>query len=278
MQIRKGRRIVRCPVKKRTEMTNASLVDYDVSDHIAQITLDRPPANAFSIDFLDQILDALRRASDDKNVRAVMLRSALPGIFCAGLDLDILIGKTSMEVREFLEKLYIDLWDIQYNMGKPSIALVNGAVRGGGMTLAISCDVIMASDAATFGYPEIDLGLLPAIHFTHLPRIIGRYRAYDLLFTGRTFPASEAASMGMVSRVVAGDDLFDESLKLANTLAQKSPVAMRLGRAAFMRTNDLDYRRGVAVAVEDFCNAATTADAQEGLKAFLQKRKPGWSS
>lgn len=257
-------------------MTNAPLVDYTVTDHIAEITLDRAPANAFSIAFLDEILNALRRASEDDNVRAVVLRSALPKIFCAGLDLDILIDKPGLEVRKFLEKLYIDLWDTQYGMGKPTIAVVNGAARGGGMTLAISCDVILASDAATFGYPEIDLGLLPAIHFTHLPRIIGRYRAYDLLFTGRTFPASEAASIGLISRVVAGDSLLDEARDMAKTLAQKSPTAMRLGRAAFMRTNDLDYRRGVANAVEDFCNAATTPDAQEGLKAFLEKRKPDW--
>jgi enoyl-CoA hydratase/carnithine racemase len=259
-------------------MSKTSLVDYAVSDHVAEITLNRAPVNAFSIAFLDEILAAFQRAADDENVRAVILRSALPKIFCAGLDLDILLDKPILEVRSFLEKLYIDLWDTQYAMGKPTIAVVNGAARGGGMTLAISCDVILASDNATFGYPEIDLGLLPAIHFTHLPRIVGRYRAFELLFSGRTFPASEAAALGLISRMVPKDELLYEAREMAQTFANKSPTAMRLGRAAFMRTNDLDYRRGVAVAVEDFCNSAMTPDAQEGLKAFLEKREANWQN
>ena len=144
------------------------------------------------------------------------------------------------------------------------------------MTLAISCDIIIASDKASFGYPEIDLGLLPAIHFNHLPKIVGRYRAFDLLFSGRKFDADEALSMGLINKKVPQDHLLGEATKLATTFTNKSPTAIKLGRAAFMRTNDLDYRRGVANAVEDFCNAAMTPDAQEGLKAFLEKRKPNW--
>lgn len=257
-------------------MSTTPLVTYSVSDRVAEIVLNRPPVNAFSVAFLEEILTALRRAAEDEKARAVILRSALPNIFCAGLDLDLLLDKPGLEVRSFLEKLYIDLWDIQYAMGKPTLAAVNGAARGGGMTLAISCDVVLAAEDATFGYPEIDLGLLPAIHFTHLPRIVGRYRAFELLFTGRTFAASEAASLGLVSGVVPGEGLLSRAHELAQIFASKSPTAMRLGRAAFMRTNDLDYRRGVANAVEDFCNVATTPDAQEGLRAFLEKRKPAW--
>ena len=161
-------------------------------------------------------------------------------------------------------------------MNKPTIAVIDGAARGGGMTLAISCDIIIASDKASFGYPEIDLGLLPAIHFNHLPKIVGRYRAFDLLFSGRKFDADEAFSMGLINKKVSKTNLLDEARKMASVFAQKSPTAIRLGRAAFMRTNDFDYRRGVANAVEDFCNVAMTPDAQEGLKAFLEKRKPYW--
>jgi enoyl-CoA hydratase/carnithine racemase len=207
---------------------------------------------------------------------AVILRSALPRRFSAGLDLDILMGKSGLEVRSFLERLYVELADVQYGMGKPTIAAVNGAARGGGMTLAISCDVILAAESASFGYPEIELGLIPAIHFAHLPRIIGRHRAFDLLFTGRRFEAAEAAAMGLVSRVVPDDALDAEANALAASFAAKPPIAMRLGRAAFMRANDLDYRRSVANAVEDFCNLATTPEAQEGLAAFLEKRDPAW--
>ena len=257
-------------------MSADAKVHYDVSGSVAEIVLDRPPLNAFSVPFLDDILAAFRRAAADEEARAVILRSALPDRFCAGLDLDIILGKSGLDVRQFLQKLYIDLWDVQTKMGKPTIAAVHGAARGGGMTLAISCDVIVAAESATFGYPEIDLAVLPAIHFAHLPRIVGRYRAFELLFTGRTFGAAEAAQLGLVSRVVEKDTLRDEARELAETFASKSPTAMRIGRAAFMRATDLDYTRGVANAVEDFCNIAVTPDAQEGLTAFLEKRKPDW--
>jgi enoyl-CoA hydratase/carnithine racemase len=243
---------------------------------IANICLKRSPINAFSIDFLNEILITLREVNNKKDVLAVMVSSSIPNIFCAGLDLDILIDKPILEVRKFLELLYIELWDTQYNMNKPTIAVIDGAARGGGMTLAISCDMIIASDKASFGYPEIDLGLLPAIHFNHLPKIVGRYRAFDLLFSGRKFDADEALSMGLINKKVPQANLIEEAKKTATVFIHKSPTTIKLARAAFMRTNDLDYRRGVANAVEDFCNAAMTPDAQEGLKAFLEKRKPIW--
>jgi len=249
-------------------------VQYAARDGIAEITLARGPVNALSIGFLDAILEALHRAAADQAVRAVVLRSALPGRFCAGLDLDLLLGRSGLEVRRFLERLYLDLADVQHAMGKPTIAAVGGAARGGGMTLAISCDVLIAAEGASFGYPEIDLALMPAIHFAHLPGIVGRHRAFELLFTGRSFTAAEAAALGLVSRIVPDAQLGAEARALGATLAAKPPVAMRLGRAAFLRTND--YRAGIATAVEDFCNAAVTAEAQEGIAAFLEKRKPAW--
>ena len=251
-------------------------INLKVENSIANIRLKRSPINAFSIDFLNEILITLKEVNKNKDVLAIMLTSSIPNIFCAGLDLDILLDKPILEVRRFLELLYIELWDTQYNMNKPTIAVIDGAARGGGMTLAISCDVIIASDKASFGYPEIDLGLLPAIHFNHLPKIVGRYRAFDLLFSGRKFDSDEALSMGLINKIVPRENLLNEATKLATIFTNKSPTTIKLGRAAFMRTNDLDYRRGVANAVEDFCNAAVTPDAQEGLKAFLEKRKPSW--
>ena len=251
-------------------------INLKVENSIANIRLKRSPINAFSIDFLNEILITLKEVNKNKDVLAIMVTSSIPNIFCAGLDLDILLDKPILEVRKFLELLYIELWDTQYNMNKPTIAVIDGAARGGGMTLAISCDVIIASDKASFGYPEIDLGLLPAIHFNHLPKIVGRYRAFDLLFSGRKFYSDEALSMGLINKIVPRENLLNEATKLATIFTNKSPTTIKLGRAAFMRTNDLDYRRGVANAVEDFCNAAVTPDAQEGLKAFLEKRKPSW--
>jgi enoyl-CoA hydratase/carnithine racemase len=247
---------------------------YDVSDQIAEISLARPPVNALSLALLERLIAALRRAAADENVRAVVLTSAVPRRFSAGLDLGMLLGKPGADLRRLLNTLYVELADVQYNLGKPSIAAVGGATRGGGMTLAISCDVLVAGESATFGYPEIDLGLVPAIHFVHLPRIVGRHRAFELLFSGRTFGADEAFSLGLVSRIVADERVRDEARAMARVFATKSRTAMRLGRAAFVGVND--YRRGIGEAVENFCNVAATADAQEGLRAFIEKRPPNW--
>jgi enoyl-CoA hydratase len=251
-------------------------ISYTVADRVARITLNRPPVNALSLDTIRAIVAALRRAAADHEARAVVLTSAVPRRFCAGLDLSLLLGKSGEQVREVLHALYVDLHDVQYNLGKPSIAAVGGAARGGGMTIAISCDVILAGDHATFGYPEINIGVLPAIHFAHLPRIVGRHRAFELLFSGRSFDAREAFDLGLISKIVPDDELDATAMALAADFATKPPAVMGLARAAFMRQNDLDYRRSVASAVEDFCNVATTAAAQEGTRAFLEKRPPKW--
>ena len=144
------------------------------------------------------------------------------------------------------------------------------------MTVAVSCDVVIASERATFGYPEIELGLVPGIHFIHLPRIVGRHRAFELLFSGRSFPASEAQSLGIVSRIVADDAVLAAARELAQNFAAKSATVMRLGRAALMRANDLDYRRSIENVVDSFCTIAGTDDAREGLRAFQENRKPNW--
>ena len=177
-----------------------------------------------------------------------------------------------------MEKLYLGLFDAQARLGKPSIAAVNGTARGGGMTLAVSCDMLVAADDASFGYPEIDVGVTPAIHYTHLPRIIGRHRAFELLFTGRSFGAAEALQLGLVNEVVPEAQVMERARAIAQQLAAKSPLVMRLGRQAFYKAVDVEYRRGVASAVEHFGNVAGTEDAREGMAAFVEKRKPAWPS
>ncbi len=251
-------------------------VSYECRDNVGVITLNRPPVNALSLDFIRQINAALGEAAMDDSARAVVISSAVARRFSAGLDIDIILGKPVDEIRPFLEELYIGLYDAQYNLGKPSIAAVNGAARGGGVTIAISCDVLIASETASFGYPEIDIGVLPAIHFTYLPRIVGRHRAFDLLFTGRTYSAAEAERLGIVSRVVPEAEVDAAAMDMARTFASKSPDIMRRARNAFMRQNDLDYRRGISVAVEDFCGVVTSEATQEGLRAFVEKRDPSW--
>ena len=248
----------------------AEHLHYEVSDQIAEITLARPPVNALDLALLEALIASFERAEADDNVRAVVLVSALPDRFCAGVDLGLLLDEPQVAARRLLDKLYVKLAEVQYHLGKPSIAAIGGAARGGGMTLAISCDVLIAGRSATFGYPEIDRGLIPAIHFVHLPQIVGRHRAFELLFSGRSFGADEAMSLGLVSRVVADDKVLDEARALARTFAAKPRTAVELGRAAFVRAND--YRRGIGDAVETFCNVVATDAAQQGLRAFVRKR------
>ena len=249
------------------------MVVCEVSSGVARIILNKPPVNALNLEMIKDVVTAFEIAGKDEGIRAVVLTSAVSKAFSAGLDLNILLGKSEEKVRGLLQELYVRLYDTQYNLGKPSIAAVGGAARGGGMTMAISCDVILAGQSATFGYPEIDAGVIPAIHFTHLPRIVGRHRAFELLFSGRSFGAEEGYRLGLVSRVVPDEELVSHAQSLAETFAGKSAVVMRLGRAAFMRQNELGYRRSITNAVEDFCNVAMTDAAQNKLKAFVERRR-----
>jgi enoyl-CoA hydratase len=251
-------------------------IRYEIRDDVAEISLDRAPANALDEPTLAELLIAFRRAAADRKARAVILHSAIQNRFCAGLDLKILRTYQPSQLRRVLQNLYVDLFDAQFALGKPSIAAVSGAARGGGMTVAVSCDLIVASRSTTFGYPEIDNGLLPAIHYAHLPRIIGRHRAFALLFTGRTFPAQEALDLGLINRIVDDDAVLDTARQLAQSLVSKPAETVRRGRAAFMSAIDENYRRDIQAAVEQFCNVALTEEAQEGLNAFFEGRKPVW--
>jgi enoyl-CoA hydratase len=255
---------------------SAELVHYTVSDAIAQITLDRAPVNALSMPLIDALLGALEKARDDASVRAVIICSAHK-VFCAGLDLDIVRGKRGSETKLFLECLYFALNDVQYRMGKPTIAAVDGPARAGGMTIAISCDMIIAGEAATFGYPEIDVGLIPALHFVQLPRLVGKHQAFGPLFLGDSFDAATAFRMGLISEVVPKGTALDRARTIARRFAEKSPIVMKIGRDAFMRAVDADYRRAIENAAESFALVATTQDCQEGLDAFVEKRSPKYT-
>ena len=251
-------------------------VHYEQVAAIAEITLDRAPVNALTQALVTDLISALDRAAADRSVRAVILGSALARCFCAGLDLAVLQCATWQDVRTLLDKLYPGICEAQLRLAKPSIAAVSGAARGGGMTLAISCDLIVAGRSASFGYPEIEIGVLPAIHFAHLHRIVGRYRAFELLFTGRSFDAEEAHAIGLINRVVEDDRVLEEARVLARTLAGKAPAAMRAGRAAFYRAVDHGYQQAVREAVETFCAVATAPEGREGVSAFVDKRRPEW--
>jgi enoyl-CoA hydratase/carnithine racemase len=251
-------------------------LEYDVRGHTAEITMTRAPVNAINATLSADVNAAYRQARDDDAVRSVILTSDFDRAFSAGMDLDMMAGGSGMDLRRFLKTFYLEMHDLQYRMGKPTIAALTGPARAAGVTLAVSCDVLIASETASLAYPEIDVGLIPAMHFVHLPRQIGRHRAFELLFSGEPIEAAEAERLGLYNDVVPQADVLARARELAETFNEKSPVVMELARDSFMRAQDLDYRRNIENVVETICNIIETEDAQEGLAAFRDGREPDW--
>jgi enoyl-CoA hydratase len=258
-------------------MSESDRVDYEIAGPVAVIGMNRAPVNAIDHAMIDALHAALRLADADQAVRAVILTSALPGMFCGGMDLRMVAEGNAQDLRVFVTKFYIETMNIQYVMTKPTITAINGPARGAGMTLSITSDMIFAADDIDLGYPEIDVGVIPAIHYVHLPRQISRHKAFELLFGGKPISAREAASLGIINYAVPRAELMARAFAMAQIFAAKSPTIMALGRQSFMRANDLDYRRNVENQIETLCNIFSTPDGQEGLRAFLEKREPKWS-
>ncbi|MDQ8728021.1 enoyl-CoA hydratase/isomerase family protein [Bradyrhizobium sp. LHD-71] len=248
----------------------------DIQDGIASVLINHPPVNAITPAMLDALMSTLRQLGNDPDIKAIVIGSAIPGRYCGGLDLPQFRKNSPAEAHAIITRLYLQLHELQSSLPKPTIAAITGAVRGGGMSIAITCDMLVAAENTTFAYPEMDVGLLPAIHYTHLPRIVGRYRAFDLLFTGRVFSADEAMQLGLVNRVVPEPQVLNEARGIARALATKSPQLMRVGKAAFVHATDNGYRSGAAGAVNLIGTVIGMDDSQEGLAAFEQKRRPVW--
>lgn len=256
---------------------NDERVSYRIEDRVAVLTMQHPPVNAVDMEQIAAIHAGIRRADADPNVGAIVITSAVDGYFCAGMDLKMVQRGGVAAFRLFLETFYLDTLDLQHRLTKPTITAINGTALGAGMTLSITCDVAVVADDARLGYPEINVGVLPAIHFAHLPRIAGRHRAFEHLFTGDPLPPETARELGLVNHVVPLADVLPKAMELGRKFASKSPSIMAIGRRAFSRANDLDYRRDVGNQVEMMCALMATEDAREGLDAFAAKRKPVWT-
>lgn len=250
-------------------------VNYRVEQHTAIISFNNPPLNVLTQDMLDAYIGYLEQARQDDTVRSVIITSDVPGRFCAGLDLNALY-RGEKTGGELVERLYVRIAEAQYRLGKPSIAAVNGTARGGGMTLSIGCDVIVCADTATFGYPEIFSGILPSIHFYHLPPIVGKHRAFELLFSGRSFDSTEAQTLGLVSGVYPESELHTQALAVAASFNRHSPEVVRFGRTAFKQACESSYLADVQNAANNFAAISARPDALEGISAFIEKRDPYW--
>ena len=247
-------------------------------DGVARLTIDRPSRrNALSWSVVRELRARLAELRADDAARVVVLTGAGERAFCAGADLGGMAegdGPLALHrARGELAGLFEDLW----SLGKPTIARVRGYALAGGMGLALACDLVVAADDATFGTPEIDVGLWPHMITVPLVRSMPPKQALELMMTGRRVDAEEAARIGFVTRVVPVDELDAAVDDLARTLAAKPAGVLALGRDAFYAAWDLGAADALALLHPMLSVTAATEDAAEGIAAFQDKRAPRWT-
>jgi enoyl-CoA hydratase len=241
-------------------------------DAVGVVTINRPSAlNALSNDVLSQVVGALEELDADDDVRAIVVTGG-PQVFAAGADLKQLVS--GAEKSGFVASRGA-LWDRIRALQTPLIAAVSGYALGAGCELAMSCDLIVASETARFGQPEINFGIMPGAGGTQrLTRAVGKARAMELVLTGRMMGAYEAERAGLVNRVVPVEVLAEESMVLAREIAAKPPISARLAKAAVLKAFDTTLAEGLQHERESMAAVLATEDAREGITAFLEKRRP----
>ena len=248
---------------------------YEKNEGVATITLNRPEAlNAFTKDVVEEILHALEDIETDEAVRVVVLTGAGEKAFSAGADIKAMAGITALKARELSfmgEKLCVGL----ENLEKPVIAAINGYALGGGLEVAMSCDLRIASENAKMGQTEINIGLIPGWGGTQrLTRLVGMTKAKELVFTGRIIDAKTAEQIGIVNMVVPADKFRETVSQFAKDLASKAPVALKVAKALINKGSDIGLESALALEREGFGVVGSSEDLKEGVSAFTEKRKP----
>ena len=242
---------------------------------VALVTIDRPEAlNALSFEIVGAIAAALEALDADPDCRAVVVTGAGERAFAAGADIKELAVQTPTGLSR--DDPFVP-WDRIRAIRKPLIAAVRGFALGGGCELAMACDMIVAGDDATFGQPEIKLGVMPGAGGTQrLTRAIGKARAMELILTGRSIGAREAEAAGLVTRVVPAADTLDAALDLAATIASMPPVAVVAAKRSVLRAHELSLEAGLDLERREFYLLFASEDQREGMAAFSEKRPPAW--
>jgi len=242
--------------------------------HVATVTLNRPEQrNPLSATMLRDLASALRWCKDDNGVRVVVLTGA-GRVFCAGADLSSFDGDASAIDKFRSRDLFVDLFVLMAELGKPIVGRINGHALAGGFGLACSCDMLVAVDSAAFGTPEINVGIWPMMIQAILSRNVPRKVLLEMEMLGDRWTAAQLQSLGIVNRVVPQAQLDSTVDEIATHLAKKSPVAMRLGRDSFYRQQDMDFRAAMHYLHGQFLLVSQTEDSREGIKAFFEKREP----
>ena len=252
-------------------------VTVEKENNIAVLSVNRPKAlNALNYETLSDIKTAVKALAEDDDAGIVIVTGAGDKAFVAGADIKEMKDMTPLEARRFMlfgQSVFNDI----DNLPKPTIAVVNGYALGGGCELALSCDIILASDKAKFGLPEVTLGIHPGFGGSQrLPRLIGAARAKELIFTGKMIDAQEAERIGLVNKVVPLEKLREEARALAVEILKNGQVAIRLVKSAINAGLDTTLEKGLAYEAETQGLAFSTDDKNEGLTAFMEKRKPNF--
>jgi len=250
---------------------------YEVAGAVATITLDDPDTrNALGNDTLDELIEAFELARDDQGVRCVVLTSSHDKVFSAGGNLDGFAADVALVHKHLGTERFPSLFRMIGELGKPTICKANGHVLAGALGIALACDLVIASEDAGFGTPEINVGVFPFMVMALMYRNVPRKKTTEMLLLGERLTAAEAQEAGIVNRVVPRAEL-DAAVELwAQRLASKSPLLMRMGKDAMFRQQDmafmdaLDYLRG------NLSMALSTEDVVEGVTAFMEKREPQW--
>ena len=239
-------------------------------DQIGIVTLNRPQVlNALSHELMDELVTALEAFDHDDDVRAIVLAGS-ERAFAAGADIKEMSDESTVSI---MLKDRFATWDRVKNIKKPVIAAVSGFALGGGCELAMTCDMIVASETAQFGQPEINIGVIPGAGGTQrMTRAVGKYKAMELILTGRPMTAQEAYDRGLVNKVVPVEVFMDEAKALAKEIAKKPPIAVRLAKEAVLKTFDTNISEGLQFERKNFYMLFSSQDQKEGMKAFMEKR------
>ena len=252
---------------------------YDVrADGVATVTLNTPDnRNALTNELLSELTSAFESARDDERVRCVVLTSSHEKVFSAGASLDQFAADVPLVHKHFGTERFPRLFRTILTLGKPTLCAANGHVLAGSLGVALCCDLIVAKQTATFGTPEINVGVFPFMIMALIYRNVGRKKTNELLLLGEQIDAREAERIGIVNRVVPEAEFEAAVDEWATKLAAKSPVAMKLGKDAIYRQLDMPFEDALDYLRAQLSIAFTTEDIQEGVKAFFEKREPNWT-